>query len=74
MNGSMVKKHITLKTGEGYSETRRTSFRSCIQACQRVRPPVLIIQFQGHLQDRRGFVLHLLQARLLHQRHHQVIM
>ena len=42
----------------------------CFQACQRVRPPVLIIQFEGHFQDRRELVLHLLQARLLHQRHH----
>ena len=75
MNGSMVKNHISLKTGFGYNATRRTSFLSWFQACQRVRPPVLIIQLQGHLQDRRGIVLHLLQARLLHQRqHHQVIM
>ena len=42
--------------------------------CQRVLPPVLIIQLQGHLQDRRGIVLHLLQARLLHRQQHQVIM
>ena len=74
MNGSMVKKHISLKTGFGYNATRRTSFLSWFQACQRVRPPVLIIQLQRHLQDRRGLVLHLLQARLLHQRQqHQVI-
>ena len=38
--------------------------------CQRVRPPVLIIQLQGHLQARRVIVLHFLQARLLHLRHH----
>ena len=43
---------------------RRTSFLLWFQACQ-VRPPVLIIQLQRHLQDRRGLVLHLLQARLL---------
>ena len=44
------------------------------QACQRVRPPVLISQLQGHLQDRRVIVLHLLQARLRHRQQHQVIM
>ena len=61
------------KTGFGYSATRRTSFLSWFQACQRVRPPVVIIQLQRHLQDRKGIVLHLLQARLLHQRQqHQV--
>ena len=52
--------------------TRRTSFRSWFQACQRVRPPVLISQLQGHLQDRRVIVLHLLQARLPHPQQHQV--
>ena len=45
----------------------RTSFLSWFQACQRVLPPVLIIQLQGHLQDRRVIVLHLLQARLRHR-------
>ena len=36
-------------------------------------PPVLILQLQWHLQDRRGIVLHLLRARLLHQlQQHQV--
>ena len=30
-------------------------------------------QLQGHLQDRRVIVLHLLQARLRHQQQHQVI-
>ena len=49
-------------------------FLSWFQACERVLLPVLIIQLHGHLQDRRGIVLHLLQARLLHQRQqHQVI-
>ena len=38
------------------------------------RPPVLISQLQGHLQDKRVIVLHLLQARLRHQQQHQVIM
>ena len=65
MNGSTVKNHISFKRGFGHNATRRTSFRSWFQACQRVRPPVLIIQFQRHLQDRRGLVLHL---------PHQVIM
>ena len=74
MNGLMVKNHISFKTAFGCSATRRTSFPSWIQACQRVRPLVLIPQLQGHLQDRRDLVLHLLQTRLLHQRHHQVIM
>ena len=62
------------KTGFGYNATRTTSFLSWFQACQRVLPPVLIIQLQGHPQDRRGIVLHLLQARLLHRQQHQVIM
>ena len=62
------------KTGFGCSATRRTSFLSWIQACQRVRPLVLIPQLQGQLQDRKDLVVHLLQTRLLHQRHHQVIM
>ena len=67
MNGSTVKKNISLKTGFGYNATRRTSFRSWFQACQRVVPPVLILQPQWHLQDRRVIILHLPQARLLHQ-------
>ena len=74
MSGSMVKNHISFKTGFGYNATRRTSFLSWFQACQRVRPPVLISQLQGHLQDRRVIVLHLLQARLRHQQQHQAIM
>ena len=61
------------KTGFGYNATQRTSFRSWFQACQRVLPLVLILQLQWHLQDRRGIVLHLSQARLLHQpQQHQV--
>ena len=68
MSGSTVKNHISLKTGVGYNAKWNTSFLSWFQA------PVLIIVLQGHLQDRRGIVLHLLQARLLHQRQqHQVI-
>ena len=39
-NGSMVKNHISLETGFGYSAIRRTSFRSWFQACHRVLPPV----------------------------------
>ena len=73
-SGSTVKNHISLKTGFGYNATRRTSFRSWFQACQRVRLPVLIFQLQWHLQDRRGIILHLPQDRLVHQlRHYQVI-
>ena len=37
MNGSMVKNHISLKTGFGYPATRKTSFLLWFQACQ-VRP------------------------------------
>ena len=59
-SGSMVKNHISSKTGFGHSATRRTSLRSWLQACRRVLPPVLI------LQDRRAIILHLPQARLLH--------
>ena len=73
MNGSTVKNHISLKTGFGYNAIRRTSFQSWFQACQRVLPPVLILQLQWHLQDRRGIVLHHPRARLLHQlQQHQV--
>ena len=67
------KPDLIKKTGFEYKATRRTSFLSWFQACQRVLPPVLISQLQGHLQDRRGIVLHLLRARLLHQlQQHQV--
>ena len=59
-NGPTVKNHISFKTGFGYSATRRTAFRSWFQACQRVLPPVLIIQLQV-------IILHLPQARLLHR-------
>ena len=38
MNGSTVKNHISLKTGFGYNATRKTSFLSWFQACQRVLP------------------------------------
>ena len=34
MNGSMVKNHISLKTGLGFPATRRTSFLLWFQACQ----------------------------------------
>ena len=50
-----------------HSAIRRTSFLSWFQACQRVRPLDLILQRQRHLQDRRVIILHLPQARLLHQ-------
>ena len=53
--------------------TLRTSFLSWFQTCQRVRPPVLIIQLETLIQDKRGLLLHLPQTRPLHQRRHQVI-
>ena len=67
INGSMVKNHISLKTGFGYNAIRRTSFLLWYQVCQahlldHHRP-------QRHLQDRRVIILHLPQARLLHQQH-----
>ena len=74
MSGSTIKNHISFKTSFEYNLMRRSSFRSWFQACHRVLHPVLIIQRPRHLQDRRGFVLHFLQVRLLHQRQHQVIM
>ena len=40
------KNHISLKTGFGYNATRRTSFLSWFQACQRDRPSVLILQLE----------------------------
>ena len=43
------------------------SFRSCPQACLRVLPPVLILQHQWHLQERKVIILHLPQARLFQQ-------
>ena len=58
MSGSTVKNRISLKTGFGYSATRRTSFRSWFQAWHRVLPLVLILQPQWHLQDRRIIILH----------------
>ena len=74
-SGSTVENHISLKTVFGYNATRRTSFRSWFQVCQRVLLPVLILQLQWHLQDRRGIILHLPQARLLHQlRQHNATM
>ena len=51
MNGSMIKNHISLKTGLGFPATRRTSFLLWFRACQ-VRL-VDLHQPQGHFQDRR---------------------
>ena len=62
-----------LKTWFGYNATRRTSFLSWFQACQRVLPPVFTLQPQWHLQDRGGIILHLLRARLLHQLHQMTV-
>ena len=53
MNGSMVKNHISLKTGFGYPATRRTSFLLWFQACQ-ILLQDLTHQLQGHFQDRRS--------------------
>ena len=58
--------HISFKTGFGFFATRRTSFLLWFQAYQRVRLQGLIRQLQGHFQDRRVIVQHLLQARLHH--------
>ena len=65
MNGSMVKNHISFKTGFGYNATRRTSFLLWFQACQQIRLQDLIHQLQGHFQDRGVIAQHLLQARLI---------
>ena len=60
------KPHL-IKKGFEYNATRRTSFLSWFQACQQIRLRDLIHQLQGHLQNKRVIVLHLPQARLLHQ-------
>ena len=66
-NGSMVKIHISLKTGFECSVISKTSFLLRFQACQQIRHQDLIHQLQRHLQDRRVITQHLLQARLHHQ-------
>ena len=38
-----------------------------VPVCQRVLPPVFPLQHQWHLQDKRLIILHLRQARVLHQ-------
>ena len=63
-NGSMVKNHISSKTGFGYFVIRRTSFLLWFQAYQ-VRP-LDLHQLQRHLQDRRVILHHLPQPHLLH--------
>ena len=55
-----------------YSATRRTSFLLWFQACQ-VRP-LDLHRLQGHVQDRRAILLHLLRARLRHRQQHEVVM
>ena len=47
MNGSMVKNHISLRTGFGLSATPRTLFPSWSQACPVL--PLDLHQPQGHL-------------------------
>ena len=64
MNGSMVKNHISSKTGFGYLAIRRTSFLLWFQACQ-VRL-LDLHRLQRHLRDRRVIPHHPLQPRLLH--------
>ena len=72
MKGSMDKKTTShLKTRFEYSALRRTSFPLWFQACQRVRLQDLIRQLQGHFQDKRVIVQHLLQACLHHRRQHE---
>ena len=66
-SGSTVKNHTSFKKVFGYSATWRTSFRSWFLVCQWVLPPVFPLQHEWHLQDRRLIILHLPQARLLHQ-------
>ena len=51
MNGSMVKNHISLKTGFEHNATRKTSFLLWFQACQ-IRLLDLTHQLRGPLQDR----------------------
>ena len=63
-NGSMVKKHISSKTGFGYLAIRRTSFQLWFQACQ-VRP-LDLHRLRRHVRDRRVIPHHLLQPHLLH--------
>ena len=64
MNESMVKNHISLKTGFEYNVIRRTSFLLWFQACL-VRP-LDLHKLQRHLRDRRVIPHHLLQPHLLH--------
>ena len=64
MNGSMVKNHISFKTGFGFA-TRRTSFPLWFQACQ-IRLLDLTHQLRGHFQDRGVIAQHLPPARLRH--------
>ena len=60
---SMVKNHISLKTGLGFHATRKTSFLLWFQACQ-VRP-LYLHQLQRHFQDWRVIAHHLLPLCLL---------
>ena len=69
-SGSPVKNHIALKTVFGYSATRRTSFLSLFQACQRVLPQACRLQHPWNLQGRKLIILRLPQARLPHQPWH----
>ena len=51
-NGSMVKNHISLKTGFGYPATRKTSFRTWFLAYQRVLPQACLHQLYDTFKTR----------------------
>ena len=63
MNGSMVKNHISLKTGFEDNAIRRTSLLLWFQACQ-IRLLDLAHRLRGHFQDKGVITQHLLPARL----------
>ena len=60
------KPHLIKKTGFGLFVTRRNSFQSWLDACQRVRVLDLTHQLRGHFQDRGVIAKHFLPARLHH--------
>ena len=59
------KTHL-IKNGIRIQCNTENFFLLWFQACQRVRPPDLISQLQGHFQDRRVIISLLLQVRLHH--------
>ena len=64
VTGSMVK-NTSHQKEFGYPATRRTSFLLWLLACQ-IRLQDLILQLQGHLQDKWVIAQRLLRARLPH--------